>query len=117
MESAMVESSKRGLPKEKWRTFFDQMSDTVQGRGVDITLSSGNGPQHQSRLWQLHGVTYDPHDDALIVSCEQQEHVIAAPQSVSIEGFGRELTLVEVVTQGGGRETVRFMDPLLLSAP
>jgi hypothetical protein len=113
----MVESSKRGLPKDTWRKFFDDVSDKLRGKGVDITLASGNGSQHQSRLWQLHGVTYDPHDDALIVSCEQQEHVISAPQSVSIEGFGRELTLVEVLTQGGGRETVKFMDPLLLSAP
>jgi hypothetical protein len=113
----MVESSKRGVPKENWRKFFDEVSDKLHGKGVDITLSSQEGPQHQSRLWQLHGVTYDPHDDALIVSCEQQEHVISEPQSVSIEGFGRELTSVEILTQGGGRETVRFMDPLLLSAP
>jgi hypothetical protein len=113
----MVESSKRGVPKENWRRFFDEVSDKLQGKGVDITLSSGDGPQHQSRLWQLHGVTYDPHDDALIVSCEQQEHVISEPKSVSIEGFGRELTSVEILTHGGGRETVRFMDPLLLSAP
>jgi len=113
----MVESGKRGLPREKWQGFFDQVSTKLKGKGVDITLSSGDGPQHQSRLWQLHGVTYDPHDDALIVSCRQQEHVISAPKSVTVEGFGREVSLVEVVTQGGGRETVRFMDPLLLSAP
>jgi len=113
----MVESSKRGLPRENWRRFFDDVSNKLKGTGVDITLSSGNGPQHQSRLWHLHGVTYDPHDDALIVSCEQQEHVISSPESVLIEGFGRELASVEIMTQGGGRETVRFMDPLLLSAP
>jgi hypothetical protein len=113
----MVESSKRGLPKERWRKFFDEVSEKLRGKGVDITLSSGNGPQHQSRLWHLHGVTYDPYDDALIVSCEQQEHVISEPESVSIEGFGRELASVEILTHSGAREIVRFMDPLLLSAP
>ena len=112
----MVESSKRGVPKERWRTFFDEVSDKLKGKGVDITLSTGDGPRHQSRLWQLHGVTYDPHDDALIVSCRQQEHVISFPTSVVIEGYGREVSLLEVITKGGGRETVKFMDPLLLSA-
>lgn len=113
----MVESSKRGLPKERWQKFFDEVSDKLKGKGVDITLSMGDGPQHQSRLWQLHGVTYDPHDDALIVSCRQQEHVISSPTVVSIEGYGKELSLLEVVTQSGACETVKFMDPLLLSAP
>lgn len=112
----MVESTKRAVPKEKWRTFFDDVSAKLKGKGADITLSDGDGPQHQSRLWQLFGVTYDPHDDALIVSCKQQEHVISSPQTVSVEGYGREVSVVEVVTQGGGCETVRFMDPLLLSA-
>lgn len=113
----MVESSKRGVPRENWRKFFDDVSHKLKGKGIDITLSTGDGPQHQSRLWQLHGVTYDPHDDALIVSCKQQEHVISSPKSVSVEGYGREVTLVEVLTQSGGCETVRFMDPILLSAP
>jgi Family of unknown function (DUF5335) len=112
----MAESSKRGVPKERWRPFFDEVSDKLKGKGVDITLSTGDGPQHQSRLWQLHGVTYDPHDDALIVSCRQQEHVISSPTSVVIEGYGREVSSMEVTTEGGERETVRFMDPLLLSA-
>lgn len=112
----MVESNKRGLPREKWQTFFDQVSDKLKGKGVDITLSTDGGPRHQSRLWRLHGVSYDPHDDALIVSCHQQEHVISAPTSVFIEGYGRELSLLEVATEAGGRETVKFMDPLLLSA-
>lgn len=112
----MVESSKREVPRENWRRFFDEVSEKLQGKGADITLSDGDGPQHQSRLWQLFGVTYDPNDDALIVSCRQQEHVISSPQTVSVEGYGREVTVVEVKTQDGGRETVRFMDPLLLSA-
>jgi hypothetical protein len=111
----MVESSKRDVPKENWRRFFDEVSEKLHGKGADITLSDGDGPQHQSRLWQLFGVTYDPHDDALIVSCREQEHVISSPQSVSVEGYGREVTVVEVKTRDGGSETVRFMAPLLLA--
>lgn len=112
----MVESNKRAVPKENWRRFFDDVSEKLKGKGADITLSDGDGPQHQSQLWQLFGVTYDPHDDALIVSCKQQEHVISSPKTVSVEGYGREVSVVEVITQSGERETVRFMDPLLLSS-
>jgi hypothetical protein len=42
--------------------------------------------------------------------------VISSPTSVFIEGYGREVSMLEVTTKGGDRETVKFMDPLLLSA-
>jgi hypothetical protein len=113
----MVETNKREIPREKWLSFFDKVSSKIQGKGADVTLLSDDGAQHQSTLWQLHGVTYDPHDDALIVSCRQQEHVIQSPTSIAIEGFGREMQSVEVATKSGGRETVRFMSPLLIPAP
>ena len=112
----MVETHKRDIPREKWLSFFDDVSSKLQGKGVDVTLLSNGTARHQSTLWQLHGVTYDPHDDALIVSCRQQEHIIQSPTSIAVEGFGREVQAMEVATKGGGRETVRFMSPLLIPA-
>jgi hypothetical protein len=113
----MREVNKKTIPRQQWRTFFDQMSSHLKGKAADITLLTFDGAQHQSRLWQLHGVTYDPHDDALIVSCRQQEHVIDSPESVTIEGVGGEVAALEVVKRAGGIENVRFMAPLLISAP
>lgn len=113
----MVETNKRDIPRDKWLSFFDEVSSKLQGKGVDVTLLSDGMSRHQSTLWQLHGVTYDPHDDALIVSCRQQEHVIQSPTSIAVEGFGREVQAMEVATKGGSRETVRFMSPLLIPAP
>ena len=112
----MVETNKREIPREKWLSFFDGVSSKIKGKGVDVTLFTDGASRHQSTLWQLNGVTYDPHDDALIVSCRQQEHVIQSPTSIAVEGFGREVQVMEVATKSGGRETVRFMSPLLISA-
>lgn len=112
----MAEMHGREIPKDKWQPFFDSISSHLKGKGVDITISSKDREMHQSTLWQLHGVSYDPHDDALIVSCRQQEHVIQSPKVISIEEEGVELTRLDVRTAGGAQEVVRFVTPLLLRA-
>ena len=108
-------SNAEGIEKKQWREFFDSVSSSLKGKGVDITLSSIAGEVHQSRLWQLHGVSYDPHDDAIIVSCRQQEHVIPHPASISVERVGPTVSAVEVAKSAGERELIRFVSPVLLS--
>jgi hypothetical protein len=112
----MTQPTKREIPKSKWLPFFDHVSTTLRGKAADITIASPDGEQHQSHLWQLHGITYDPHDDALIVSCRQQEHVISSPKSISVEEIGAEMAAVEVCRSAGEREIVRFESPLRISA-
>lgn len=112
----MAQSTKREIPKSKWLPFFDHVSRSLRGRAADITIATGDGEQHQSHLWQLNGITYDPHDDALIVSCRQQEHVIDSPRSISVEEIGAEMSAVEICRSAGDREIVRFESPLLISA-
>lgn len=110
-------STAETVDRKEWRRFFDSVSSSLRGKGADITLSSVTGDVHQSRLWQLHGVSYDPHDDALIVSCRQQEHVISNPESITIERIGPSISSVEVaMKQHGEREIIRFVSPVMLSA-
>jgi hypothetical protein len=111
-----TDSNAQGLEKNRWREFFDSVSSSLQGKGVDITLSTIAGEVHQSRLWQLHGVSYDPHDDAVIVSCRQQEHVISHPAAIRIERVGPTVCAVEVSKSAGERELIRFVSPVLLTA-
>ena len=106
----------RTIEKPQWRPYFDRVSSRLEGEGVDITLSSLEGDVHQSRLWQLQGLTYDPYDDSLIVSCRQQEHVISAPEAIRVEEEGTRIVSVEVSRRDGDREIIRFISPLRLPA-
>ncbi len=106
----------RTIEKPSWRPYFDSMSSRLRGQGVDISLSSIEGNVHQSRLWQLHGLTYDPHDDALIVSCRQQEHVISAPTDIRVQEEGMRIAAIEVSRQDGDREIIRFISPVSITA-
>ena len=104
----------RELPKDEWRRFFDTMSRKLPGKAVDITLITPQERVCQSRLWQLHGVIYYPHDDALIISCRQQEHVISSPIEIRIDRDGFQINSIEVLKALGESELVRFVEPLLL---
>jgi len=107
----------RQIERPMWRSYFDHLSSSLRGKGVDITLSSVDGDVHQSKLWQLNGVTYDPHDDSLIVSCRDQEHVISDPESIRVEEEGVQVAAIEVSRRDGDREIIRFMSPLRLAEP
>jgi hypothetical protein len=107
-------SEARELDKSRWQSFFDSVSKSLRGKAVDITLSSLAGEVHQSTLWQLHGVSYDPYDDALIVSCREQEHVISSPKHIFVKEEGPSISSVEVEHSPGDAETIRFISPLLL---
>ncbi len=105
----------RTIEKLNWRPYFDSVSSRLSGQGVDITLSSIEGTVHQSRLWQLNGLTYDPHDDALIVSCRQQEHVISSPTDIRVEEEGARIASIEVSRKNGEREIIRFISPIAIA--
>lgn len=102
------------IERTKWLPFFDSVSESLRGKAADISLVSPTEYAHQSRMWQLHGLTYDPYDDALIVSCRQQEHVIASPTTIRVEKCGRQIEAVEVTKAHNQREIIRFVDPVLL---
>jgi hypothetical protein len=111
----MVGNQTREIERRSWRPFFDSISASLRGKAADITVSTPLEQVHQSRLWQLHGLTYDPHDHALIVSCRQQEHVISSPIAIRVEQSGHNVHSVEVTTGVGEREVIRFIEPLLLT--
>jgi hypothetical protein len=104
----------REVQKSRWQPCFDSVSNTLHGKAADITLSSLAGEAHQSTLWQLHGVSYDPYDDALIVSCRDQEHVISAPKHIFVTEDGPSISLIEVQRSPEETERIRFIAPLLL---
>ena len=111
----MEHQQTREIEKSLWLPFFDSISANLRGKAADISLVSSNAQAHQSTLWQLNGVTYDPYDDAVIVSCRQQEHVISAPSAIRVEQNGSNIESVEITKSIGEREVIRFIDPLLLS--
>jgi hypothetical protein len=110
----MAECETIEIDKAKWQPFFDSVSSSLRGQAADISMSTPTEYVHQSKVWQLHGLTYDPYDDALIVSCRTQEHVISGPTRIRVERRNQQIEAVEVVKNQGEREVIRFIAPLLL---
>ena len=54
----------RKLDKSQWRTFFDRLSKTLEGKQAEIEVASLSlGDQVEAEWLPLHGITYDPNDD------------------------------------------------------
>lgn len=104
----------RALPKTQWGTFFDQVSkDLAGGRAiVEIQSLEFVGDHRQARSLPLIGITYDPKGDVLEIAMEGLDHLIHAPQKISVKDGLKGLEAVEIVAADEQKQIVKLVKPL-----
>jgi hypothetical protein len=108
----------RKLDKTQWRTFFDRLSKTLEGKQAKIeVVSLALGDQVEAEWLPLLGIAYDPNDDIFEVALEDLDHLIAKPRDVYVEEGPGGLVALEVVDADGVKQIVKLRDPLMLPSP
>jgi hypothetical protein len=111
-------SMTRELSREEWRTFFDDFSrdlqpvvSTVEVAGRDI------GAQVEAERLRLTGITYDSHDDILVIGLdaeggvtEELEHIVYHPQKIYLAS-GDDAETVFDVEDAEGHQTLVRLEP------
>lgn len=109
----------RSLSEERWQDFFDDITNTLQGRQVEIEVVGLDlGDQIQAEWLSLNGLTYDPNDDTFYVYLEDTDmmfdHGISHPKEILVHQGPTGLDQVIVVDGDGRRHLVRLREPLEL---
>lgn len=105
----------RRLKKNEWQPYFDRVSQKLAATRVDVEVSGQDlGVQTEGRKIPLYGLTYDPRDDAFSIVCENVEHRVTTPRSISVEEKGGQLEAIEIVDGDEHRHRARLIDPLEL---
>lgn len=109
----------RILSEERWQDFFDDVTNALQGRQVEIEVVGLDlGDQIQAEWLPLNGLTYDPNDDTFYVYLEDTDmmfdHGISHPQEILVHLGATGLDHVIVVDGDGRRHLVRLREPLQL---
>ena len=108
----------RKLDKSQWRTFFDRLSKTLEGKQAEIEVASLSlGDQVEAEWLPLHGITYDPNDDLVEVALERLDHMIRKPREIYLEDWIRGLTTIEIVDADRTKQVVKLREPLMLASP
>jgi hypothetical protein len=108
----------RKLDKKQWRTFFDHVSTTLEGKEAEIEIASLRlGDQVEADWLPLLGIAYDPNDDIVEVALEDLDHLIAKPRELYVEEGPRGLAALEIVDSDDVRQIIKLRDPLMLPAP
>lgn len=105
----------RTIDRKNWASYLAELSKATKGEGVDITILSKKEFAHQSRSWRFFGITYDPHDDAVIITCKEQEHTISAPQLICTEESAAGVHAIEITREDDVREVIQFLQPLAIT--
>ena len=105
----------REIARRDWPKFFDSVSAALSGKVIVIEVDSLElGAQTEVRNLSLDGLTYDPKDDAFIISTAVIEHVIRAPRRIFVADGEAGINSLEIVDSDGGKQIVNFNEPLAL---
>jgi hypothetical protein len=108
----------RKLDKKQWRTFFDRVSTTLEGKEAEIEIASLRlGDQVEAEWLPLLGIAYDPNDDLVEVALEGLDHLILKPRDIYVEDAPGGLVALEIVDADDVKQIVKLRDPLMLPAP
>lgn len=105
----------RGIEKDNWQRFFDQVSRVLRGKLIQIEVDSLElGAQTELNKLSLNGLTYDKRDDAFIISTEEIDHVIRSPQQIFIADGTEGINSIQVRSADGTEQIIGFVEPLAL---
>jgi hypothetical protein len=108
----------RKLDKKEWRSFFDRVSSTLEGKEAEIEVVSLRlGDQVEAEWLPLLGIAYDPHDDLVEVALEDLDHLIPKPRELYVEEGPGGLAALEVVDSDDVKQIIKLRTPLMLAAP
>ena len=103
------------IPKEKWKPFFELMTDALLGKWAEIEVASLDlGDQIVAEWVPMLGITYDYKDDVLDVALDRSNHLIYHPRDIVVERADGAIASVAVLDAEGKRQIVRLKDPLKL---
>jgi hypothetical protein len=108
----------RKLDKSQWRTFFDRLSKTLEGKQAEIEVASLSlGDQVEAEWFALARHYLGPNDDLVEVALERLDHMIRKPREIYLEDWIRGLTTIEIVDADGTKQVVKLREPLMLASP
>jgi Family of unknown function (DUF5335) len=109
----------RKLDKTQWRTFFDRLSTTLEGKQAEVEITSLRlGAQLEADWLPLLGIAYDPNDDLVEVALEGFGSFDLHTARTLRRGGTRRLDgALEIVDADDVKQIVKLRDPLMLPSP
>lgn len=105
----------REIAKSEWPRFFDQVSEVIRGKMIQIEVDSLElGAQIEVSKLSLNSLTYDKKDDSFIISTDEIQHAIHSPQQIFVTDGALGMDSLLVRSSNGVEQIVSFSEPLAL---
>jgi Family of unknown function (DUF5335) len=105
------------LPREDWRTYFDDLSRRLGAVDATVEIDAGDlGAQVEAERLVLTGISYDDRDDVLVINLaepgaarDELERMVQQPQRILVDSAAGVLpTTIEVEDAEGQRTLVEL---------
>lgn len=103
------------IDKAEWKSFFDQISKSLEGNFAEIELNSLLlGSQMQAEWTPLFGISYDQKTQLIDVFMEDLGHQIAKPTKVFVDQQGFSIASLEIIDSEDTHQIIKLRRPLSL---
>jgi hypothetical protein len=104
------------LSKASWHSYCERVSRGIDaGQRAQFRVASLDIGDRVGAKWvPMYGLVYEPKTDQVEIALEGVDHLVAHPQEMLVETSPRGLVGIEILDGDGGRQTVQFLEPLVL---
>ena len=105
----------RRVERNDWQPYFDRVSRALPASDVDVEVDGLDlGAQPAVDHLPLQGLSYDPHDDAFSIVCDNVEHRIARPREIWIDEDIDQINAIEIVDHDDHKHIAKLTRALAL---
>ena len=108
--------STKSIDKAEWEDFFNKLGKAAIAHKAEIDVQAlGVFDKVAARCAVMKGISYDPKDDVLSVSCEGIDHIISQPQEITVTEGSEGLESVETVSEKDAyKSIIKFTRPVAI---
>lgn len=92
------------LSRAGWGAYFDQLSKSLPQANAELRISSQQlGSQLEADWMKLNGISFDHHNDIIVISMQGLEHIIHAPATAYAQLESGRVENLEITDAQGER--------------
>ncbi len=104
---------RKKLAETEYESYFDNLSRELKNQQAEIeVMAVGVFDKEQTSWITLYGISYDPAEKTVFISCEHIDHHIKNPQEVTVVTGDAGVESIEIVGGGGYEHLLKFKTPV-----
>ena len=104
---------RKKLEEPEYETYFDTLSKGLKSQTAEIEIMAvGLMDREQTNWISFYGISYDPSEKIISITCEYINHQIKKPREVMVQESDTGIAAIEITGGDGYTHLIKFKTPI-----